>query len=311
MPWTLLADSPLSRSFWRGAGRMTAPMSSRLKRILVKAFASSFASRRTMAKRARALVAANAPQNLLSYRRWLPAETRRHVEELRRQAPGEPFTLGRIDNDGRLLTPYGDLPGLDSVDPEAFVERYRYGLDLVLVGDAVLVRKDYRGDRDAFLREWLSLAVLGETSCTPSVHHVDEQRLLLFKSYVPGATLRQRLVESGARILSVQTDGDPDLTGLSALERIEAVWTRGRELLGKATRPDFLDDLKHRLERVHRRGVTGFSLTFGNIVLHEDDARPWFIDFDSARTHRRPRGFLFTHARERHREIFSRIYSPC
>jgi hypothetical protein len=137
---------------------------------------------------------------------------------------------------------------------------------------------------------------------------VDEKRLLLYKSFVPGPTLRQRLAASGARILSCETDADPRLAGLSPPERLAAVWERGREHFDAAVSPDLLDLLRSRRDAIHRGGVTGFSLTFGNVVIGEGDGKPWFIDFDAARTHHRPGSPVFAYRRDRDRELFDRIY---
>ena len=107
------------------------------------------------------------PEGFLSAREWLPAVTLDAASRHCRERPGEPVVLGRIDNDGRVLALLGPLPGLDPVDATGFVERYRYGLDLILDDDAVLIRKDFRGDRPAFLREWRSLAALGWAELRP------------------------------------------------------------------------------------------------------------------------------------------------
>ncbi|HEX9668839.1 MAG TPA: hypothetical protein VGC93_05080, partial [Thermoanaerobaculia bacterium] len=219
----------------------------------------------------------------------------------------EPVLLGRIDNDGRVLAlgprPV-DLPGLDEVSAADFVERYRYGLDLVLEDGAVLVRKDFRGDRRAFRREWHSLDALAGAAGCPTLHRVDERGLVLFKAFVPGPTLRQRLVRSGARILSVDTEADPELDGLDPEALIEAVWARGRSRFADALPPGTLDALESRLDAIHRRGVTGFSLSFGNVVLHEVTAEPCFIDFDAATTHPARAGWGFALGRDHDRDLF-------
>lgn len=260
-----------------------------------------------MARRARALAEAAPAAAFPTLDRWLPPASRGRVAAWRPER-NRPVVLGRIDNDGRVRSFCGPLPGFPEIDEAGFVERYRYDLDVVAIDDAVLIRKDYRGDREAFLREWLSLAALGGASCAPALHHVDEARSLLYKSLVPGPTLRQRLVEAGARILSHETESDPELARLTPYERLEAVWARGREVLTQALGEDFRDRLESRLEVVHRRGVTGFSLTFGNVVIHETDGQPYFIDFDAAHTHRRAGGFLFSLRRNRDREVFHEVY---
>ncbi len=251
---------------------------------------------------------ASSREAFLSGRAWLPQATLETAADRQRGGADDPVVLGRIDNDGRVLELCGSLPGMDALDSEDFVERYRFGLDLVLDGDSVLIRKDFGNNRDAFLREWQSLAVLGDEAGSPTIHHVDEQRCRLYRSFVAGPTLRQLLAEAGARILSVETDNDPRLAGLDTTARIEAVWERGRECMPDALSPDCLAELEGRLNAIHRRGVTGFSLSFGNVVVHEGTGEPWFIDFDAARSHRRASGFAFAADRDHDRDLFNRIY---
>ncbi len=94
----------------------------------------------------------------------------------------------------------------------------------------------------------------------------------------------------------------------TAASRIEAVWERGRTCLPRAVPEGFLSALERQVDTIHRAGVTGFSLTFGNIVIHEETGEPWFIDFDAARVHRSTKTLAFRRDRDRDRELFNRIY---
>ena len=62
------------------------------------------------------------------------------------------------------------------------------------------------------------------------------------------------------------------------------------------------------MNRIHALGVTGFSLTFGNVVLQESDGQPCFIDFDAARVARTLSSTRFRLRRDRDRRWFNRIY---
>lgn len=237
---------------------------------------------------------------------WLPEETRKEVLRRQQEDAGATILLGRIDNDGRLLPVLGPVPDFDLVSSDDFVPRYRYDVDLVVEDGRVLVRKGYRGDREGFLREWASLARL-EGSAAPAVHRADEDRLELSKAFLPGPTLRQYLVEAGARILSVETESDPEIQALEGVDRLEAVWSRGRERFS-ALPEGTVDELERRLDAVHRHAVTGFSLTYGNVALVGAEEEPQFLDFDGADVHRRPEGVRFALARDRDRRLFRRIY---
>ena len=236
---------------------------------------------------------------------WLPNATLAAAETAAQR--DDEVVLARIDNDGRLLPHHGPVPDFEMIAGSQFVERYRYDLDLVFLDGRILVRKDYRGDVEAFVREWAGLARLGGMGA-PAVHHADESGLRLYKSLLPGPTVRQILVEAGARILSVDTADDPRLRNLTPEARIEAVWNRGRQAFRAAGLVPLPARLAGQLAAVHRRGVTGFSLTFGNVVLEGDGREPYFLDFDGALVHRSPSGPLFRFCAGRDRRLLARIY---
>ena len=253
-------------------------------------------------------------QNFFSARAWLPAEIWEAARDRYQAFPGKPVVLGEVDNDGRVRTADwvgGSLPDLDDVGSESFDPRKRHPLELVLVFEhekndgVVLTRKDFQGDRTAFRHEWRSLVALAGTPWCPEIYEADEERLQLYKSFVPGPTVRQALFYAGARILSAQTEADPNLAQLDAVARIEAVWARGRKCFGVLPE-SFFEELEGHVNALHGWGVTGFSLTFGNVVLRQEDG-PWLIDFDSAKKHRR-RGLAFDVLRDRDRELLNRIY---
>lgn len=266
----------------------------------------SYGKRSTLVKTVTARSPCAQSRHLLRLEQWpVGAETRAVIEAARRQTASD-LVLARIDNDGHWLPLLGPLPGLEGIALEAFVERYRFDLDLVLVDEFVLIRKNYRGDRAALLREAAALAALIECPGVPRLFRVDEREQRLYKSFVPGPTLRDVLVWSGADILTKDTANDPSLGDLEGVARIEAVWARGRSHLERSA-PGLVARLERLLESIHRLGVTGFSLSFGNVIVGADDT-PWLIDFDAATTHRRPRGLLFETLRDRDRELFNRIY---
>jgi SAM-dependent methyltransferase len=224
------------------------------------------------------------------------------------QSDDDEIELGEIDNDGRLLDRFGSLPDFPETNREEFVARHRFGLSVVLKNGLVLIRKDFRGDRGAFLREASALTRLPETVNAPAVYFADTTGLTLYKALVPGKTVREHLFNAGAAILTCQSDGDPELSGLGPQARIESVWQRGQDVLEPALGPKFLGALEAQLDAAHRKGVTRFSLTFGNVVVHRRTLEPWFIDFDAARTHRSVSSMLFRLQRDRDRSLFNRVW---
>ena len=227
----------------------------------------------------------------------------------------ETVVLGEIDNDGRVKSKGGDLPFLLPIREENFVPRYRYDLELVAREGEILIRKDYRGDGKALLREASCLSRLGESPAAPGLRSVNRTACTIEKTFVAGPTLRDILVEAGAEILSAHTEHDEQLIRLDQGSRLEAVWRRGQEAFDRAlglSTHDLPENLPVALEdalnSIHAQGVTGCSLTFGNVVFSQPGGQAVFIDFDGARLHRGPRGTAFDLARDRDRRLFNRVY---
>ena len=234
-------------------------------------------------------------------------QTRRAVERRQAQDPGGELVLGRFDRDGRLLWSFGPLPGLPSIPEDEFLPRRRFDLALVLIGGRVLVKKDFRGDRKAFSREWLALSRLAGRARIPTLHQADERAGILYKNFIPDRTVREALVEQGAEILLAQTDRDPKLAGLPPAERLERITARGREKIPAALSEEFLRNLETELDRLHAQGVTGVSTTFGNVLVDPEGKAPWFIDLEGVRIHR-ARNWFFQICRDRDRTRFNHLY---
>jgi len=266
--------------------------------------------RRTL-EDARSQAAVEPSDEIPTWESWPVAEeTRRAVEaKLAESDPGKDpeLVLGRIDRDGLLATDLGDFPGFDTIPWEDFRPRQRFDLDLVLADGRPLLRKNFRDDRDNFSREWTALARLAGKARVPAVARVDEARSILYRSLVPGRPLNDLLVAAGARIRDAQLEGDQELAPLSTPERLEAVLARGRELLPQVVEESFFHRLEGELDRIHRQGVTGLSLTFGNLTVTED-GQPWLFDFDGAQLHSKVGSAFFDLQRDRDRRKYNRIF---
>lgn len=246
------------------------------------------------------------------FARWdiWPASSsvRQAVEAYLRDRPNEEVVLGQVDNDGRLLGNFGQLPDWVPVSPGDFVTRHRFPLDLVLKDGFVLIRKNFRGNRVRFSREWYNLARLAQQANVPAVYKVDENRTLLYKNMVVGRTVRDILVEAGVPILNVQTESDPSLASLPASERLQAILARGTKHLSACLPNAFFQELEQQVDAIHREGVAGLSLTFGNVMV-DADGHPWLIDLEGAEAYPSTIHPFFRWLRDQDREKFNRIYA--
>jgi len=244
-----------------------------------------------------------------SWWEWpVETSTREAVEAARKGAEDREVVIGRIDNDGRVLGVFGELPGVETIDEMRFVERYRYPIDIVVIEDHVLVRKDFRGDKKGFLQEWHNLLLLQGKGNVPAVFRADERRCHLYKGFIPGQTVRDVLVNAGAEILSVQTDNDRELAGMPPGAKIEAVWARGKALIPSCLPECFLCELETQVKKIHGCGVAGLSLTYGNIMMDPQSGAPWLLDFDGAQAYRSTSGPLFIFRRNQDLVTFNKIY---
>jgi hypothetical protein len=247
-----------------------------------------------------------------SFTRWeklqVPLETRMAVNRALHASAEQELVIGKIDNDGRILGQYGKIDGPANIEnSDEFVPRHRFLLDVVLVDGKVLLRKNFSGDRIRFYQEWRNLSLLAGHANVPAVHHVDENNTCLYKNYIPGRTIRDVLVDAGAHILGGQTNGDPGLVGLSSTERLHAILARGTIVLKRCFSESFFQKMESQLETIHRAGIVRLSLTFGNIIV-DDEENAWFIDFEGAQRFRNVKSFFFRLRRDEDRRKFNRIY---
>ncbi|MCH9647231.1 MAG: methyltransferase domain-containing protein [Deltaproteobacteria bacterium] len=243
----------------------------------------------------------------IDWQSWEVDGTVRRAVESQREGD-ELVVLGHIDADGKLLSNFGTFPGFDPGSKEDFLNRSRYDLDLVLVQGWVAIRKNFRGDQRTFQKEWTILDQLAGHARVPTVLAVDEKRYHLTRSFLPGDTLNDLLVRSGARIRLSQTATDPDLEALEPPARLAAILERGTQHLQKAVGAGFVAELERQMEVIHSRGVTGLSLTFSNVAVDPVEGLPSFFDFDDGYCHGPDLGFLFALQRDRDRSKFNRLY---
>lgn len=279
--------------------------------VFVQKLSRYFETRRKLAAVRRALSRLQSDP-ARTFTRWeaypAPPETRKAVNAVVSASPQAEIVIGQIDNDGRVYCPFGPLPYVHSISRDEFVPRYRFPLSIVVRDGWVLVRKDFRGERERFLNECFNLLCLDGKANTPRVYAVDAQACIVYKELVQGCTVRDLLVQAGADILTVNVQADPALKKLSASERIEAVWKRGQAFFESALPSPFIEQLARQMDQIHAQGVTRLSLTFGNIMVDAADGRPWLIDLEGSRHDERFPSVLFDYERDRDREKFNRIY---
>ena len=216
--------------------------------------------------------------------------------------------LARLDQDGRALSVFGALPFLPAVSEDDFLERRRYTIDVVLRQGLVLIRKDYRGDRATFIREWYNLAWLQGKANVPGIWRADPKATVLYVNFIPGRTVREILVEQGARIRDSQTKDDPELASLDGKQRSIAIAARGAALIGTCLSEDFLLSLEMQINAIHRAGLANLDLKFGNVIVSAIDGSPWFVDFERPEFYASTKDLVFWLRCDEDRTTFNRLF---
>ena len=191
------------------------------------------------------------------------------------------FLLASIDISGRAYCEYGQLPYLPSVSAEDFAERDRYDIDIVLYDEYVLLRKDFRGDKSACLREWFHMEPMYGKANVPTVRVGDIHNAVLYMDYIYGRTVLEILRDKGALIRDSDIENDPSFVGLDEETRQRKLDERGTRLLQSCFSDPFFKDLDALLDAVHRCRLTDLDIRFANILV-DDAGKPWLIDFHEA-----------------------------
>jgi serine/threonine protein kinase len=213
--------------------------------------------------------------------------TRQRLDEVHRDPEHHgDRVIAEIDQDGFLMSRVGELSGAPTITPEDFLPRRRFELQVVVRDGVLAVRKNFKGDKLAFVRELTALHELALAGCNvPAILDFDVDGLVLTVSYVVGAVLREELARRGA-LLRDRDVRHRGLPGPTARLREQHRIARGRELLDSAVTPDFAGRYFAELRKVHAAGYVLHDIKYGNVVIEQGSGAPYLIDFDAARGYR-------------------------
>ena len=193
--------------------------------------------------------------------------------------------IGEIDQDGFVRSEVGALDGMPTVTAEEFVSRNRFDLALVARNGILAVRKDYRGNLQAFLKEVRALDALARAGCNvPALLNIDIDHLQVVMSYIVGTVVREELARRGA----VVRDRDVAVHDFANLDRKEKRLARireGRTLLAAVVDEAFIEDLFRQLRVMHSLRFVWGDIKYGNVLIEKDSGEPYIIDFDGATYH--------------------------
>ena len=220
--------------------------------------------------------------------------------------PNEEITLASIDQDGLLLARFEQLWPAPRVAVDAFLPRSRFELVVVDHDGWIGVRKDFRGNRVAFVNELEAALDLAAAGCqVPAILGVDFDRPSITFSYINGAVVREALAQAGAPMRD--RDVRPDRAALSdrriQRERREA----GRGLVDKVLEPETIARIGQTLLAIHRAGYTVEDVKYGNVII-EVTKTPYFVDCERALPLRQFSRTTATYLRDRDADKLNQLF---
>ncbi len=265
---------------------------------------------RSMSKAAHALMKRRLeePDQLAApHRRDYPLseDTRAKIDAARGNQ--QEFLLAPIDMSGRAMCEYGVLPFVPSVTAGEFSPRDRYNIDIVLYGDSVLLRKNYRGNWRQCVREWFNFEQMYKKARVPVVRKVDVANGVLYMDYIYGRTLLEILRDNGALMRDADVEHDPAFVGLNGEERQRKLDERGQAVLASVFPEEFLCKVDLLIEDIHGCRVSDLDIRFANIIRGVCGI-PWMIDFHDARTYPAWAEYLFRFKRNGDILSYARVF---
>ena len=208
------------------------------------------------------------------------------LEKLREKQQAAPVVIAQIDQDGFLLSNFGDIQKAPVVEQAQFLPRKRFGLNVVAIGDYIGVRKHYAGRKAAFVRELQALHKLTLAGCNvPAIMDVDFDNLTLTIAYIQGAVIREELAKRGAVLRDRDVENNPAYAGLSAKQRLLKRIEQGKRFLYDVVDNKQVEDLFESIRKIHNAGFVLKDIKYGNIIIQERSDKLFLIDFDYARNY--------------------------
>jgi tRNA A-37 threonylcarbamoyl transferase component Bud32/SAM-dependent methyltransferase len=219
----------------------------------------------------------------------------------------EEITLASIDQDGFLCPRFEQFWDAPCVDADAFLPRDRHELTVVDRDGWVGVRKNFRGEKIAFVNELEAALDLAAAGChVPAIFGVDFERLSITFAYINGVVVREALAQAGAPMRD--RDVQPDRAKLGDRRIQQERRAAGRRLVDKIVDPKTITRIGETLLTIHRAGYTLEDVKYGNIIIEATTNTPYFVDCERALPLRQFSRTTATYLRDRDADKLNRLF---
>lgn len=225
------------------------------------------------------------------------------LERLNKLLQSQPeVVLADIDQDGGLLSYFGDIKGLATISREEYLPRTRYSLKVCALHDTIILKKQYNKNKIAFLNELSTLHNLALKGCdVPAIIDVDFENLQISTSFIPGYTIQEMLACHGALIRDRDIKQNMLLMSMMSKDRVNFYQKEGKRNLPFVINKQVLEKVYFLIKKSHEAGIELYDIKYGNVIIEKNTGRPYLIDFDSSR--RYPNLFSKTFSIQRDRDI--------
>lgn len=218
--------------------------------------------------------------------------------------------LGDIDQTGLLYSYFGQINDLPVIDKDVFRPRYRFKLKVVLLNGRVGVKKDYNGNKFAFVNELRALSLLNKAKCNiPAIMAIDFDDFTITFSYVKGIFLHDAIARLEAETIYKDQDDNFNLIRLISGQRRSRDIQPGKCDLDGILNDDQVNLLYDELQKIHRARIVLKDIKYGNIVVEGKSSRPYIVDFDFTRYYPSTPKSIFAFLKDRDIERFNKLFS--
>jgi len=195
--------------------------------------------------------------------------------------PNEEIVLASIDQDGFFYPRFERFWAAPCVDAGAFLPRGRFELSVVDRDGWVGVRKDFRGNKTAFVSELETALDLAARGCNvPALLSADFEQLSITFAYINGSVVRELLAQAGAPMRD--RDVRPSRFALASCRIQKERRAAGRRLVDQVLQPDTVANIGEALLAIHRAGYTFEDVKYGNVIIEATTNTPYFVDCERA-----------------------------
>ncbi len=192
------------------------------------------------------------------------------------------LVIADVDQDGLFFSYFGPIDSVPTISKEKFLRKSRFVMKVIVFNEIVAIRKQYNGNKIAFLNELCAMHNLALTGCNvPAILDVDFDDLSIVSSCIAGTNLREQLAQKGALVRDRDIQKNSELMSLSKEERWLKYVQEGRRVLFDAVDSQFIEDLFIEFKKIHKAGFELYDIKYGNIIIERKSQKPFLVDFDS------------------------------